>query len=99
DNAACIFDFNSGHLGLEMKLNSLRAQNTLEQIRELEIEAHGNARQKFQYRHFAPEAVPNRTKLEPDCASADNHNFFWCLVERERLCAAHNSFPIELRER
>src|SRR4029077_12442004 len=81
-----------------MKLDSLRSESPLEQVRQLEVKTHGNARQKFEHCHFATEAVPNRTELEPDRARADNEKFFWCLGKTERFSAANDSLAIEFRE-
>src|SRR6266550_6615560 len=82
-----------------MKLDSLCSESALKQIRQLEVETHGNARQKFEHCHFATEAVPNRTELEPDCARADNEKFCGCLSKTERFSAANDCLAIEFRER
>src|SRR2546430_1869563 len=82
-----------------MKLDSLRSESALEQIRQLEVETHGNARQKFEHCHFATEAVPNRAQLEPDRACADNEKLLWRLSKTERFSAANDSLAIEFRER
>ena len=82
-----------------MKLDSLRGEGALEQIRQLEVETHGNARQKFEHCHFATEAVPNRAQLEPDRARADDEKFLWRLCKAERFSAANDCFAIEFRER
>ena len=81
-----------------MKLDSLRSESALEQIRQLEVETHGNARQKFEHCHFATEAVPNRAQLEPDRARADNEKRLWRLRKTERFSAANDSLAIEFRE-
>ena len=54
-----------------MKLDSLCGKGALEQIRELKIKAEGDARQKFQHRHFGTKAVPNRAKLKSDRARTE----------------------------
>src|SRR5256886_2016080 len=77
-----------------MKLDSLRSESALEQIRQLEVETHGNARQKFEHCHFATEAVPNRAQLEPDRACADNEKLLWRLSKTERFSAANDSLNI-----
>jgi len=82
-----------------MKLDALRSERALEQIRQLEVETHGNARQKFEHCHFATETVPNRTELEPDRARADNEKFLWRLGKTERFSAANDCLAVEFRER
>src|SRR5207244_8812106 len=74
-------------------------KSALEQIRELEIKAERDARQKFQHRHFATEAVPNRAQFEPNRTCTDHEKFLWRLLEAKRFGTADDGFAIEFCER
>src|SRR5213076_801706 len=93
-----VLDFHAGHFCLEMKLDSLCGKGALKQIRELEIKAEGDARQKFQHRNFGAKTVPNRAKLKPNCAGANNEKFLWRLRKTERFSAANDCLAIEFRK-
>src|SRR5262249_2334501 len=82
-----------------MERHPLSGEQTLKQIRELKIETERDAGQKFQYRHFRTEPVPNGTQLQTDCARTDHDELLWSFSERERFSAADNCFPIEFCER
>src|ERR1700730_7482601 len=82
-----------------MKLDPLCSERALEQIRELEIKAECDARQKFQHRHFATEAVPNRAKLKANRARADDEKFLWRRCETESFSTADDDVAIKFRER
>src|SRR5438477_9106388 len=82
-----------------MKLDPLGGKSALEQIRQLEIKAEGDAGQKFQHRHFGAKAVPNRAELKSNRARADDEKFFWHLLEAKRFGTADDGFSIEFRER
>ena len=56
-----IVDLDRAHLGFEMKSDSLSGKRPLKQIGELQIEADGNTRKKFEHGYFRTEPVPNRT--------------------------------------
>src|SRR4029077_18732276 len=99
NGCAAIIDLDRAYLSFEMKNDTLRSQQALEQIRQLKVEADSNTRKKFQYRHFRTEPVPNRTQLEADRACADHKKFLRRLRKTKCFRAADNSFAIKLRER
>ena len=82
-----------------MKLHPLRGKGALEEIRDFEVEADGDARQKFEHRHLRAEAAPNRAELEANRAGADDEKFLGRLLEAKCLGAAHNRFAVERHAR
>src|SRR5437588_9955056 len=82
-----------------MKGDSLRRQRTLQQIRELEIETDGDARQKFENRDFGTKPGPNRSKLESDRTRPDDEKSGRRFCESERFGAADDCLAVKLRKR
>ena len=82
-----------------MKLHPLGGEGALEEIRDFEVEADGDARQKFEHRHLRAQAAPNRAELEADRARADDEKFFGRLLEAKRFGAANDRFAVERHAR
>ena len=87
---ASVLDFHRADFGLEMERHALRGQRFLEQVRQLEIEAERDARQKFEHDHFRAEPAPDRAELQADRAAADDEKFLRRLLKSERFGAAHD---------
>ena len=98
-DGAAVADFDRANLGLEMKLHALRGEGALEKIRDFEIEAEGDPREKFEHRHFGAESAPDRTELEADRAGADDEKFLRRFLETKRFGAADNRFAVERHAR
>src|SRR4029434_224882 len=73
-------------------------EQTLKQIRELEIKTECDAGEKFQYRHFRTEPVPNGAKLQTYRARADHNELLWSFGEGKRFGAAHDGLAVKLCE-
>ena len=56
---AAIVDRDRAHFGFEMKRDPLRGERALEHVRQLQVEADGDARQKFENRYLRSESGPN----------------------------------------
>src|SRR5690242_2257168 len=82
-----------------MKLNSLRGQRALQEIRNLEIKAERDPREKLEHGDFGTEPVPNRAKLEADCACSDDEKLFWRFIKTQRFRAADYRFAVKRHAR
>src|SRR5437667_12219239 len=56
---AAILDLDGAHFGFKMKHDPLCGERALEHVRQLQVEADGDARQNFENRYFRSESVPN----------------------------------------
>src|SRR6202162_3189269 len=56
---AAIVDLDRAHFGFEMKRDPLCGERALEHVRQLQVEADGDARQKLENRYLRSESSPN----------------------------------------
>src|ERR1700693_2555493 len=54
-----IVNFDRAHFGFEMKRDPLCGERALEHVRQLQVEADGDSRQKLENRYLRSESSPN----------------------------------------
>ena len=98
-DGATVGDFDGTDPGLEMKLHPLSGESALKKIRDFEVKAEGDPREKFKNRDLGTETIPDRTELEPDGARTDDEKFLRWFVETKRLGATHDRFAVKRHAR
>ncbi len=82
-----------------MELHSLGGEGALEKVRDLEVEAERDAREKFEHRDLGTKTVPDRAELKADRARADDEEFPRRFIETKRLGAADDGLAVKRHAR
>ena len=88
-----------GHLGFQMELEALLRQDLLHARGHFPVADGQNAGKELEHRDLRPEPPPDGSEFEADVATADDDEVLRDAVERQRLRAADDRFPVELQER
>ncbi len=89
----------AGHLGLEVKLETLLRQTLLEQIPHLLVGHRHDSRQKLDDGDRRSQPPPDRSQLEPDVTRAHDDQVVGNLVEAEGARRIDHDLAVEGKKR